>query len=208
MRFPSRLTKCAARLHDALRAAKTLQDGGFRLIDFALFPERLAQLSFDVGRYIVDQRERYRGAAAPLSVEQVSAMRRHFSSELLCAVRVKQLMDERLETPRFHLIELDDMTTIALSLMAAITFSDVIVANVPLDNELLFHELVHAEQYRQLGVPGFAKAYVKGALEQGSYHGIPLEEQAYMLGARFVLNPEETFPVADEVAAWVSERRF
>jgi hypothetical protein len=178
------------------------------LIDPALYHERAVQLSCDVGRYIAEQRERYRVSAAPVSVEQVSAMQRHFSSALLSTVRVKRLMNEGLETPRFHLIELDDMAKIAFSLMAAITFSDVIVANVPLDNELLFHELVHAEQYRQLGVRGFAKACVKGALEEGSYHAIPLEDQAYMLGARFGLNPEESFPVGHEVATWISERRF
>jgi hypothetical protein len=72
------------------------------------------------------------------------------------------------------------MSETAFSLMAAITFSDVIVANVPLTDDILFHELVHAQQYRQLGVEGFAEAYVKGALERGSYNGIPLEEQAYI----------------------------
>jgi hypothetical protein len=162
----------------------------------------------DVSRYILDQRERLRGSADPLSVEQVRAMQRHFSPELLAAVRVKRLINERLETPRFNLMGLDHMSQIVFSLMAAATFMDVIVASVPLDDDLLFHELVHAEQYRQLGVQGFADAYVKGALERGNYHGVPLEEQAYMLGGRFALNPEETFPVADEVAAWVSERRF
>jgi hypothetical protein len=39
------------------------------------------------------------------------------------------------------------------STMGAITFSDVVVSHEPFSNGLLFHELVHVEQYRQLGIP-------------------------------------------------------
>ena len=34
-------------------------------------------------------------------------------------------------------------------MMAAMTFLDVIVSNVPLTDSILFHELVHCEQYRK-----------------------------------------------------------
>src|SRR2546429_7268300 len=43
----------------------------------------------------------------------------------------------------------------------------------------LFHELVHAEQYRQLGVGRFAELYIRGFLSGGGYDGIPLEVNAY-----------------------------
>jgi hypothetical protein len=171
-------------------------------------PEPLTQLSTDVSRYIVDNREKYRGSATPLSVEQVARMQSYFSPELLAAVRVKHLINDRLETPSFYLMRLDLMSQTAFSLMAAITFVDVIVADAVLTDDILFHELVHCEQYRQLGVRGFAEAYVKGALGYGSYHGIPLEEQAYMLGGRFALNRNEPFSVRAEVASWISECSF
>ena len=35
--------------------------------------------------------------------------------------------------------------------MGAITFSDIVVSHEPFSNGLLFHELVHEEQYRQIG---------------------------------------------------------
>jgi len=162
----------------------------------------------DVSRYTLDQRERRRGSADPLSVEQVRAMQRHFSPELLAAVGVKRLINERLETPRFNLMGLEHMSQTAFTLMAAITFLDVIVADAVLTDDILFHELVHCEQYRQLGVRGFAEAYVKGAVGHGSYHGILLEEQAYMLGGRFASNPNEPFSVGAEVASWISECSF
>jgi hypothetical protein len=45
------------------------------------------------------------------------------------------------------------------STMAAITFSDKVVSHVHFTDGLLFHELVHVEQYRQLGIPRFAELY-------------------------------------------------
>ena len=33
----------------------------------------------------------------------------------------------------------------------------------PFSNGLLFHELVHVEQYRQLGIPRFSELYVGGS---------------------------------------------
>jgi len=95
-----------------------------------------------------------------------------------------------------------------ISQMAATTFCDVVVSHVPFANSLLFHELVHVEQYRQLGIPRFSELYVRGFLSGGGYDGIPLEANAYALGRRFEGNPGQQFSVADEVARWVREDRF
>jgi hypothetical protein len=69
--------------------------------------------------------------------------------------------------------------------MAAVTFQDVVVSHEPFSDGLLFHELVHVEQYRQLGISRFAALYVRGFLTGGGYDGIPLESNAYLLGSRF-----------------------
>jgi hypothetical protein len=45
---------------------------------------------------------------------------------------------------------LPDQTT-----MAAITFCDVVVSHEAFSDGLVFHELVHVEQYRQLGINAF-----------------------------------------------------
>ena len=84
--------------------------------------------------------------------------------------------------------------------MAAITFSDVVVSHEPFSPGLLFHELVHLEQYRQFGINRFADLYVRGFLNGGSYDKIPLEANAYNLEGRFVRNPRQIFEVAQEVA--------
>jgi hypothetical protein len=58
--------------------------------------------------------------------------------------------------------------------MVAITFSDVVVSHESFSDGLLFHELVHVEQYRQLGIPRFSELYVTGFPNGGSYDAIPL----------------------------------
>ena len=94
------------------------------------------------------------------------------------------------------------------SAMAAITFSDVVVSHEPFSEGLLFHELVHVEQYRQLGIPRFAELYVRGFLAGGGYDAIPLEVNAYVLGGRYERNSAERFSVADDVAKWIADGRF
>lgn len=69
------------------------------------------------------------------------------------------------------------------STMEAITFSDVVVSHGPFTNALLFHELVHVEQYHQLGIQQFSDLYVRGFLTGSCYEAIPLEVNAYTLDA-------------------------
>ena len=69
----------------------------------------------------------------------------------------------------------------------------------PLTAALLFHELVHAVQYKHLGLAGFAERYVRGFLTGGSYEEIPLEKQAYSLEDKFVRSPSIVFSVEDDV---------
>lgn len=67
--------------------------------------------------------------------------------------------------------------------MAAVTFGNVVISHQFFTDSLLFHELVHVEQFRQLGIERFADLYVQGFLNGGGYDGIPLERNAYELEA-------------------------
>ena len=73
---------------------------------------------------------------------------------------------------------------------------------------LLFHELVHVEQHRQLGIPRFADLYVRGFLSGGSYEAIPLEVNAYTLEEHFRSNARRGFSVQAEVERWLAEGRL
>jgi len=83
-----------------------------------------------------------------------------------------------------------------------------VASHVPFTDALLFHELVHVEQYRQLGIPRFAELYARGFLRGGGYDGIPLEVNAHTLGGRYESNPAQQFAVTDEVRRWITEGRF
>ncbi len=163
-----------------------------------------------VAKYISDQRERYLPRAIPLSPEQRAGVAGFFSADLLDSARVMVLQGERVPNPDFYpmlrsvgLTGLPDQST-----MAAITFGNVVVSHGPFSRGMLFHELVHVEQYRQLGIDRFAELYVRGFLAGGGYDVIPLEVNAYILAAQYEAGELPAFSVADEVRKWIAEGKF
>jgi hypothetical protein len=92
--------------------------------------------------------------------------------------------------------------------MAAITFCDVVVFHQPVTTELLFHELCHVEQFRQLGIHRFAELYVRGFLSADRYDYIPLDLNASLLRYRFLKNPRRPFSVEIDVSGWIQSGRF
>lgn len=94
------------------------------------------------------------------------------------------------------------------SALAAVTFGDVVVSHQPFTDALLFHELVHVEQYRQLAIVQFADLYVRGFLVGGGYDAIPLEVNAYQLGSVFEAAPKSRFSVEKEVGSWIQQGKF
>ncbi len=175
-----------------------------------LTPDQIAQVSGLVSQYISTQREKYAPRAVPLSVQQSTAMNGFFSPQLLNGARLLVLKGERVANPDFYPMlrnlgfnNLPDQST-----MAAITFCDVVVSHEAFSNGLLFHELVHVEQYRQVGIPRFSELYVGGFLNGGSYEAIPLEVNAYTLGGHFESKPQQVFSVEDEVKRWATEGRL
>lgn len=175
-----------------------------------LTPGQVARVSEMVARYISDQRARYFPAALPLSAELTDAMTGFFTPDALAKTRILVLLDEQVPAPVFYpaLISMGFTNLPDLSMMASITYFDTIVLQASFTNGLLFHELVHIEQYRQLGVQRFAELYVRGFLDGGGYDGIPLERNAYLLGERYEENPDNRFSVAEVVADWISGNRF
>jgi hypothetical protein len=175
-----------------------------------LSPELVQRVSAAVADYIAGQRARFFSRSANLSNAQKDAMAGFFRTDLLETTQIVTLEKERIGNPDFYAM-LSGMGFSNLpdfALMAAVTFKDVVASHVPFSDGLLFHELVHVEQYRQLGVPRFAELYVRGFLSGGGYDGIPLEINAYALGARFEAHPDQSFSVETEVASWIHEGRF
>lgn len=165
-----------------------------------LSPEQIEWFSGATAQYISAQRARYKPQAEALTAAQQLAMAGFFNHHIL-NTRLVALTNERVSNPDFY-AELQGLGFQNLpdqSSMAAITFVDVVVSHVALDSRILFHELVHAEQYRQLGIPHFSRLYVTGFLNSGGYYGIPLEKHAYELDARYNTNPQHIFSVEQSV---------
>jgi hypothetical protein len=165
-----------------------------------------------VAAYIEQQRQTYRRSGVPLSQKQKTLMQAFLPESTLDSARVVVLAGERVSNPPFY----GELTKMGFesgslpnfTLMAAITFVDMVVSHEPFTNRVLFHELVHAVQYEKLGLMEFAAKYVRGFLNGGSYEAIPLERNAYELDGRFAAEPTKAFSAADEVQAWMHGGRF
>jgi len=175
-----------------------------------LTPDQIGQVSELVAGYISAQRAKYAPRAIPLSAKLRAPLEPFFTPEVLDSVRVLVLEGERVANPEFYpmLRNLGFKNLPDQSAMGAITFCDVVVSHERFSDGLLFHELVHVEQYRQLGVPGFSQLYVRGFLNGGSYEAIPLEVTAYGLEDRFRRDSNKRFSVRQEVANWAAEGRL
>ena len=160
-------------------------------------------------RWVHRGRARHRGTAAPISDDALRALAPFFPSETLAAARVTVV--PRIPLSRIlRLAGRLGISAVDADRLLGITYLDTIVVprlhsdpaevdGVPLST--LFHELVHVEQARQLGVRRFVERYIRGWLENGRrYAAIPLEMDAYALERRFRARPGEPFDVAAEVA--------
>ena len=187
--------------------------GAFPMSLPRLSDQQITRAVQQVATYIEQQRQIYRGVAAPLDKRQSTAMQPFFSASALDSTRVIVLSGQRASNPPFY-IEFIKMGFEAgslpdFALMKAITLLDTVISHEPLTDRLLFHELVHVVQYQKLGVADFATKYVTGFLRGGgSYESIPLEINAYELDARFASAPTKTFSVEAEVETWIRTNRF
>jgi hypothetical protein len=155
-------------------------------------------------RWLHRSRARHRDAAAPISDEALRALAPFFLPETLAAARVAVV--PRIPLSRvLRIARRLGISAVDADRLLGITYLDTIVVPEhwagPVPLSTLFHELVHIEQARQLGVRGFVERYIRGWLENGRrYATIPLEVDAYTLERRFRANPKEPFDVTAEVA--------
>jgi hypothetical protein len=170
-----------------------------------LTPGIITQVASMVESYIENSREKYLPKAVPINLEQRGQMAPFFPPEILDSVRLLELRGTRIQDPPFYtmarIMGIKNLPSFADT--AAVTFIDVLVSHEEFSPRLLFHELVHAVQYAQLGTKEFASRYVSGFLKSGGYAENPLEKHAFQLEQRFSANPQESFSVADEVKRWI-----
>ena len=170
----------------------------------------VSQLTSAVEDYILSSRKKYSPQATELPARQLDPLRAFFPADVLANSRFLVLRGSRIQDPPFYsmarMMGIPNLPS--FSDVAAVTFVDVIVSHADFTPELLFHELVHAVQYAQMGAKQFASLYVSGFIKGGSYEEIPLEKNAHELETRFSANNGAVFSVADEVRSWSESGRF
>lgn len=155
-------------------------------------------ISWMTARYIAYHRRRLGTLGTSIPGELLTSFHQYFPPAVLAETRIVQTtMPEPLLYPLVALFGVKGL--LEMSSIGAITLVDVVAYPDELDRDTLFHELVHVVQYRVLGLKQFARLYVTGFLKGGGYEGIPLERQAYELGARFQRDPEKVFSVEEDV---------
>jgi len=162
--------------------------------------------------WIESQRAEYLPRARPLSSEERSALAGFFPEESLAAARVAAVA--QIPNPPFFASLIRQLEFIGkrvdfdFSAASGITFGECILLAVPGPPiDALFHELVHSEQYRLLGMDAFARAYVQGIIDSDfSYEKIPLEAIAYEMSARFKAG--QSFSVHEELRAWLRQKNY
>ncbi len=165
-----------------------------------------------VHHWIESQRAEHLPGARPLTDRERVVLGAHFAEETLAQARVTRVA--RVPSPPFFVGILKPLEFIGkrvhfnFSAAAGITFGDcVLVVDPEVPIRLLFHEMVHVEQYRILGMKEFARAYVQGIVDSDFiYDKIPLEAVAFEMTARFAA--EEAVNVSAELPGWLRERRY
>src|SRR5271154_6881246 len=140
-----------------------------------------------VSSYLREQREQYLRSASRLSDEQKAVMAPYFSDHMLDRVRVLELEGERIPSPPFYaeakalgFLNLPDF-----SHMNSVTFVDVLVFNERLTDRGLFHALVHAAQYQELGLQRYTELFVRSFINARFHFLVPLEAHAFFLESKF-----------------------
>jgi hypothetical protein len=175
------------------------------------FPEEKMVAAVErVRQYLQDQRQEYRPQGVQLSAEQYGTMQPFFSPTLLAEIRIVELRNHTISNPPFYaeakalgLTNLPELVH-----MASLTFEDVVVLPSEITDRRLFHALVHAVQFKVLGLERYSELFVRGFLRTRSHVSVRLEMHAFSLEARFAENPDKPFSVEEMVRLWTNQGRY
>lgn len=177
---------------------------------FALAEEKLAIAIERVRQYLEDQRTQYRPQGVPLDAEQHVRMKPFFPCALLPGIRIVELRNQRVPDPPFYAeAKALGLTSLPeVPHMASMTFEDVVVFPDAISDRRLFHALVHAVQFRVLGLERYSELFVRSFLRTRNHVSVPLEMHAFSLEMQFSERPEEPFSVEEMVRLWANQGRY
>jgi hypothetical protein len=162
--------------------------------------------------WLTELRDKHLPSARALTAQEREDFLQYYDPELLDAVRVKEVAE--MEKPAFYDTLRSKLAFVGMRVhfdfanVAGLTADTcILVRQGQLTTSLLFHEMVHVEQYRQLGMERFARAYLLGLVESGFvYEQAPFEAIAFELEQRYCIG--EKFFVRTAVEALISEKSY
>jgi hypothetical protein len=165
--------------------------------------ERLCQ-------YLKDQRNKYHPQGTALRTEQHVRMNSFFPYALLPGIRIVELRNQRVPAPPFYAEAkaLGFANLPEVPHMASMTFEDVVVFSDQISDRRLFHALVHAVQFKVLGLERYAELFVRSFLRTRNHVSVPLEMHAFSLEMQFSEKPDEPFSVEEKVRLWTNQCRY
>ena len=176
----------------------------------SLEAEKVATAIDDVRQYFQDRRREYRPQGLPLSAEQNITMKPFFSPGLLAEIRIVELRNHLIPNPPFYAeakaLGLTNLPELAH--MASLTFEDVVVFTSEITDRRLFHGLVHAVQFKALGLKHYTELFVRGFLRTRAFVSVPLEMHAFRLESKFAESPGAPFSVEEMVRLWNNQGRY
>lgn len=176
-----------------------------------VFNEQQVLFAIDsVITYLREQHDHYLPAARTLSDLHKKLLGPFFSAAILAEVKIVEMRGRRIAKPSFYqqarelgIVNLPDLTH-----MASLTFEDVVVFNDKVTERSLFHALVHAVQFRILGMQNYVDRFVRAFLRTQSHFNVPLEAHAFTLECKFAGDPTRQFSVEEQVRLWIDQGRY
>jgi hypothetical protein len=206
-------TASATALHDYYsHIAQQLSDSNsIALQRSSSFAEEKVVAAIDaVCQYLRDQRREYRPQGVALSTQQHITMKPFFPLGLLAGIRIVELRNRHIPNPPFYAeakaLGLRNLPELAH--MASLTFEDVVVFPSEITDRRLFHALVHAVQFKVLGLERYTDLFVRSFLRTLAHVSVPLEMHAFSLESKFAENPDEPFSVEEKVRLWANQGRY
>jgi hypothetical protein len=121
--------------------------------------------------------------AVPIAGLGFERLARCFSDVVLLETR--SVTVARIPIPPFSDFGFPELASIETMAASGVTFKNVCFVHASVRSESIhFHEVVHAVQWRALGVDQFMLTYAMGLLQHGYAHS-PLEAMAYDLQSQF-----------------------
>lgn len=179
-------------------------------VDLGLEEKQILHAIDTVSSYLRAERERYLPSALPLFPEHRDLMQPYFEPNLLYEVRFVQLLGTRLPNPAFYpeAKSLGFLSLPDISHMNSMTFLDVLVFNEQLTERSLFHALVHAVQFRVLGIERYTELFVRNFVNTRFHFLVPLEEHAFFMESKFARPGAGSFSVEEHVRVWAKQNRY